>query len=284
VRLQRNIGSAGARNVALREASSTYVLLMDNDIGLERDTLTRLMDVMHSVPEVGVCHPEITDPNDPEAYHYNGGSIHYLCALVTRRKPLPNEKRPLYERFDVIGGGALLMRKDTALLVGGFDADYFFNWEDGDFTGRLTLAGYKCLNVPAAIVHHRSKPRGTSKVFYQVRNRWYYILKLYSLRTIALSLPMLLLFEVSQAALLAMKGAGRDYIKGNLAAIKDLPMIIKKRRAFQRLKVVRDRDWLTSGEMYVTVGQSQKLPMVLAQKALYGLFGLYWALIKPLCR
>jgi uncharacterized protein (TIRG00374 family) len=278
--LECNIGSAGARNLVLQEATAEYVLLLDNDISVEPDTLTRLMEVMKTVPGVGACHPEITDPEDPEVYHYNGGYIHYLCALVTRPEPEAEESRPWFEQFAVIGGAALLVRKDVALGISGFDADYFFNWEDGDFTARLTLAGYKVLNVPEATARHRSKPRGTSKVFYQVRNRWYFILKLYSWRTILLSLPMLACFEIAQGLLLLLKGAGKEYVKGSVAAVADLPRILRKRRAFQRLKVVGDAAWLTSGPMYVTVGRPPGRLVTAAQKLLYSIFDLYWLPVK----
>jgi GT2 family glycosyltransferase len=280
VSLSRNIGLPGARNVALSETKTEYILLMDNDICVEPDTLTRLMEVLDAVPGVGACHPEMTDPNDPEVYHYNGGFIHYLCALVPRRKPAAEERRPQYERFDITAGAALLMRKNLALRVGGFDADYFFNWEDGDFTVRLTLAGYKVLNVPAATVRHRSKPRGTSKVFYQVRNRWYFILKLYSLPTILYSLPMLLCFEIAQAGLLMLKGVGREYVRGNLAVLADLRWILRKRRAFQRLKKLPDAAWLTSGPMYVTLGRSSGRLLAAAQQLLFSVFSLYWLPVK----
>jgi GT2 family glycosyltransferase len=276
IRLERNIGLPGARNVVLRETQADYVLLMDNDIRVRPDTLSRLMKVMHSVPGVGACHPEMTDPNDPEVYHYNGGSIHYLCALVPRAKPRATELRPWYEQFDVTAGAALLVRRDVALQIGGFDSDYFFNWEDGDFTARLTLAGYKVLNVPGATVRHRTKPRGTSKVFYQVRNRWYFILKMYSWLTILFLLPMLVLFEIAQGVLLVMKGAGKEYLRANLAVLRDLPRTLQKRRAFQQLKVVRDAAWLTSGPMYVTVGRSSSRLVTIAQELLYSIFNFYW--------
>ena len=191
IRLKENLGLPGARNVILQEARTDLVFTMDNDISLDRGSLRRLVEVMEKVPRAGACHPEIRDVADPNVTHYNGGWIHYLCASVPRSE-VPGS-RPEYEVFDTISGGALLIDRDTALRIGGFDEDYFFNWEDGDFTARLTLAGYLCLNVPEAIVHHRSKPRGTSRVFYQVRNRWFFILKLYSWRTILFTVPMLFL-------------------------------------------------------------------------------------------
>jgi GT2 family glycosyltransferase len=284
IRLDENQGLPTARNVALGTAETDYVLIIDNDISVMPDTLNHLMNIMQTEAQVGVCHPEILDDSDPTVHHYNGGWIHYLGTFISRPKPDDAFQRPTYEQFDVVSGAALLINRQAALHIGKFDGDYFFNWEDGDFTARLTLAGYRCLNVPPAVVYHRGKPRGTSKVFYQVRNRWYFMLKLYHWRTLVLILPMLCLFELLQAGLLLRKGAFADYWSGNLAVVKDLSKILAKRRAFQDHKKVSDKLWLKAGEMYVPSSINQKSALVdRLQQAFYGLCRVYWRMVRPLC-
>jgi len=281
IRLPDNIGLPGARNIILQEARTDLVFFLDNDISLERDSLGRLVDVMGKVPRAGVCHPEIRDVADPNVTHYNGGWIHYLCASVPRSATTGS--RPEFEIFDTISGAAMLADRDAALRIGGFDADYFFNWEDGDFTARMTLAGYLCLNVPEAVVHHRSKPRGTSRVFFQVRNRWFFILKLYSWRTILFAAPMLFIYELSQALFLALKGALKEYIKGNLAAFSMLPKIMEKRKLFQKIKVKRDKDWLRGGDIYVPSNLLKGEMASFLKKIYCGFFDVYWNAISRFC-
>jgi GT2 family glycosyltransferase len=281
--LDENIGSAGARQRILEEASDPYVFFLDNDILVEPQTLLVLVEKMVSHPGAAACHPDILDPHDPLVYHYNGGWMNYLGVYISRPAPIPGELRPEVESLAVASGGALLVSRSAALDVGGFDPDYFFNMEDGDFTARLSLAGYACLNVPAARVRHRSRPRSASKVYFQVRNRLYFMTKLYSLRTLLLSLPMLLLFELSQAGMLTALGRGREYLRGSRDFLRHLPKLLRKRRAFQRRRRVRDRDWLATGEMY--------LPPTLFRHPLARKFGklysrfydTYWRLIRPLC-
>ena len=279
--LKDNRGPAGGRQEILQKAETNYILFLDNDISLEPDVLTRLMGVIKKVPNAALCHPEICDDNDPFVYHYNGGYIHYIGAFISRNNDLG--ERPEYEVFDGFSGAALLIEREKALVIGGFDEDYFFNWEDGDFILRLTLAGYLCLNVPKAIVHHRSKPRGTSKSFYMVRNRWFFMLKLYSWRTLILVAPMLLVFELSQALFLLLKGAGKDYWQGTMAVLKYWPSIMKKRQAFQKLKVKRDREWLHAGELYVPENLLKSKFMSTLKNLYSGSINLYWSIIKPLC-
>jgi hypothetical protein len=172
----------------------------------------------------------------------------------------------------------------VALGIGGFDGDFFFNMDDGDFTSRMTLAGYRCINVPAAAAGHRSKPRGTSKVFYQVRNRWYFMFKLYDWRTLILIAPMLLLFEVLQALFLLRKGAFLEYLRGSVAVLRNLPAVLARRRAFQPLKRRPDRDWLRAGRMYVPPQLSRPGSiMALLQAVFFGMCSTYWRLVRPLC-
>jgi len=282
ITLNQNHGPNVARQLILEQADSAYVLIMDDDIVMARDALTRLVTVMRKVNRAGVCHLEIKDCACPEAaYHYNGGSIHYLCALVPRDKP--TDHRPEYEIFDTVSGQAMLIDRDAALSIGGFDNDYFFGWTDGDFTARMSLAGFLCLNVPQAVGWHTAHPRGVSKAFYQVRNRWYFMIKLYSWRTLMLSAPMLLLYEFALMLLLVFKGAGKEYWRGMKAVVHDLPMLLRKRRLCQQLKVRRDRDWLFAGELYIPHGLIAN-PAACSLIRLFSHFvGLYWRLIRPLC-
>lgn len=279
IRSPVNLGAAKARNRILNEAAQPCVMLLDHDISLRPDTLARLWAFMEATPHAGACHPEIEDPNDPEVHHYNGGGIHYLGALVARKKP-PADRDTAAEPFVTVSGAALLVRKSAAQTIGGMDPDYFFNWEDGDFTCRLTLAGFPCFNLPRARVLHRSRPRGLSKAFYQVRNRWFFMLKLYDRRTLLLMLPVLALFEAMQMTFLILKGEGRTYWKANAAVWKALPALRQKRQTFQALKIVCDRDWLVAGKMYVPPALGARPLLQSLHLGLNALFDLYWRFMR----
>ena len=281
--LDKNIGPSDARNVILRESTTEYVLIIDNDIVIEPDAVDFLMEIGAQEKRLGVCHPEIKDPNDPMVHHYNGGWIHFLGTFISRPNASSNSNRPNCEMFPVVSGAAMLMRRETANYIGGFDEDYFFNWEDGDFTARLTLAGYRCFNIPKAIVHHQAKARGKSKVFYQVRNRWYFILKLYSSRTIALISPLLVLFELLQALVLFRKGVLYEYWKGSLSAIYGFQKILEKRRAFRKIRLKRDCELLKSGEMFIPESLEGGRFSPFIHKSFFLFCNAYWSLVKHFC-
>lgn len=280
--LPSNVGAAGGRNAILTQAETELILFLDNDISVDPDSLDRLLQAMSANPQAAICHPEIVDPLDPTVHHYNGGWTHFLGIYISR--PKPDSTRPPFEVFPNVSGAAMLVRKTVAMNIGSFDTDYFFNKEDGDFTTRATLAGFQCINVPAAIVHHRSKPRGTSKTFYQVRNRWYFVLKLYSWRTLFLTSPMFVAFEFVQALFMLQKRVFGEYVRGNVAAVRDARKVLEKRRAFFPLKKVRDRDWLRTGPMFVPVQLRNSGGLAAVPQRVFETFcQFYWMLVGRLC-
>jgi len=173
----------------------------------------------------------------------------------------------------------VMLSAAISTTVGLFDEDYFFGRTDGEFTFRLTLAGQPLYAVPQAICYHRVKKRGLSKVFYQIRNRWYFTLTLYAWRTIVLAAPALLLYELSIISFLWVKGAGKDYFAAISQVLGNLPMLMQKRQTIQAHRQVSDKEVLRSG----TINMRRDLaanPMVYSLKtALNIVLNVYWRLI-----
>jgi hypothetical protein len=93
---------------------------------------------------------------------------------------------------------------------------------------------------------------------------------------------MFVIFELSQALFMLSKGAMGDYWKGNLAALRALPGMLDKRRAFQKLKVKSDSEWLRSGEIFVPAQLQKGEWMKALLKLYYRVFHQYWQLVRPL--
>lgn len=282
-KLSENRGLPFGRNVAIKNSDSDFIFLLDNDVILEPHCLTELMKGMDYSEEIGACHANMIDPNQPDIpQHYNGGYIHFICAFVPKHfKKDGHTINDCYEEFPVVSGGALLIRKSAAQKIALFDEDYFFNWEDGDFTFRLTLSGYKCLNIPRATVYHKNT-RGQAKVYWMLRNRWFFILKNYDLKTIVLLTPVFLIFELMQFIFFTVKKLPLVYLKANLDVFKHLKSILRKRRKVMQIKKVKDKEILVSGDIYMRQSLSEKSYLI--QSGLYRLmlFALngYWKIIR----
>jgi len=249
-RLDRNDGPSPGRNVGITEATQRFVLLMDADVRIRPDVVERLHAAMVADPTIKVGSPIVVHAGRPDRIQYAGGALHFVCEAVN-----PWLDRPLDERGPKpldIGAAptcALLLDRQAAIDVGLFDERYFIGKEDGDFTHRIRMAGYKIRELPEAIVLHNSRPRSAWLFYYQIRNRWHFILKNYELRTIAAIAPALLVHEPVQFAVLAAKGHALTYARalGGLVAL--LPTLPRDRALARRIRRRPDRELLVSAPM-----------------------------------
>jgi GT2 family glycosyltransferase len=280
-RLSKNEGPSPGRNVGITEASRRFVLLMDADVRIQPDTVARLHAAMTADSNVRIGSPIVVHAGQPDRIQYAGGAIHYICEAVN-----PWLDRPLAARGDEprdIGAAptcALLLDRATAIDIGLFDERYFIGKEDGDFTHRVKMAGYKIMEVPQALVLHNSRPRGTWLFYYQIRNRWHFILKNYEIATIVGLIPPLLVYEPLLFAVLLAKGHARTYFRavGGLLAL--LPTLPRDRALARRIRRRPDRDLLVSAPLIVREDLGSNA-VVKRGKALYERFlDTYWRLLK----
>ena len=281
IRLTRNDGPGPGRNAGIRAASARFVLLMDADVVLTPDTTQQLHAAMLADPRVKCGSPIVVHLSRPDVIQYAGGALHFICEAVN-----PWLDRPLAERGSApkdIGAAptcALLLDREASIEIGLFDERYFIGKEDGDFTHRLKMAGYSILELPSAVVRHRSRPRGTWLFYYQIRNRWHFILKNYEWRTILCLIPPLLIHEPLQAIVLVLKGHGVVYLRALLGLLAMLPALPRDRALAKRIRRVHDRDLLVSGPLIVRAdlagGRLVRYGKSLYERALTG----YWNLLK----
>ena len=173
-------------------------------------------------PTIGIGSPIVVHAGDPQTIQYAGGSLHFICEAIN-----PWMDRPLAERgsaaadVGVASGNGLLLDREAAIAVGLFDERYFMGKDDGDFTHRMRIAGYRILEVPDALVLHGSRPRSDWLFYYQIRNRWHFMLKNYQWRTLIAIVPCLAIHEPLQLIVLHVKGHGGTYWKAVRGADRD---------------------------------------------------------------
>jgi GT2 family glycosyltransferase len=203
--------------------------------------------------------------------------MHFICEAVN-----PWLDRPLAARGAEpkdIGAAptcALLLDRAAAIEVGLFDERYFIGKEDGDFTHRIKMAGYKIWEVPQAMVLHNSRPRSAWLFYYQIRNRWHFILKNYQLRTIVCLVPVFLLHEPLQFAVLAAKGHLGTYLRAVAGLIVMLPTVPRDRALARRIRKKGDRDLLISAPIVVRDDLAKSLVMRSGKAAYERSLDAYW--------
>jgi GT2 family glycosyltransferase len=278
--LASNAGPNPGRNIGIRDTPQPYVFLLDADVQVEPDAIQRLRTAMADDSTIGIGSPIVVHAGDPGSIQYAGGSLHFICEAIN-----PWMNRPLAERgsaradVGVASGNGLLIDRAAALTIGLFDERYFMGKDDGDFTHRMRIAGYRILELPDALLRHGSRPRSDWLFYYQIRNRWHFMLKNYQGRTLLAILPCLAVHEPLQLLMLHAKGHGGTYwkaVRGLIAMLPDLP---RDRAEVKRFRRLPDGALLNADRLIVR--DDLMTPLARACKSLYeGWLSAYWSLLR----
>ena len=279
--LERNDGPSPGRNVGIRECRFPFVFLMDADVQVQPDTIARLRQAMAGDESIKIGSPIVVHAAAPDMIQYAEGSLHFICEAIN-----PWLDRPLAERGDAprdIGVAptcGLLLDRQAAIEVGLFDERYFIGKEDGDFTHRTRMAGYRILELPSALVLHRSRPRGTWLFYYQIRNRWHFMLKNYQWSTLFLVLPCLAVHEPLQALVLHAQGHARVYWQAVGGLIALLPSLPRDRALANRIRVEPDAVLLGADRLIVRDDLASHGLVRWGKNAYEGFLRVYWRLLQ----
>jgi GT2 family glycosyltransferase len=279
--LAKNDGPSPGRNVGIRECRFPFVFLMDADVQVQPETIQRLRKAMASDPAIKIGSPIVVHANAPATIQYADGSLHFICEAIN-----PWLDRPLAERgpaprdIGVAPTCGLLLDREAAIDVGLFDERYFIGKEDGDFTHRIRVAGYRILELPDALVLHHSRPRGTWLFYYQIRNRWHFMLKNYQWSTLVLVLPCLLVHEPLQAIVLHAKGHAKVYWKALGGLIALLPSLKRDRAITNRIRVIPDAALLRADHLIIRDDLATNPLVRLGKNAYEGFLNGYWTLLQ----
>jgi GT2 family glycosyltransferase len=237
-----NIGVAAALNRAVEAARSEFVLLLNNDVELERDCIEELLAALLGDPHAAVAQAKLLDFTRRELLDGTGDT--YSWAGIAHRRGQGEFDTGQYdERQDVFGacGAAAMYRRSVLGEVGGFDEQFFAICEDVDWSFRARLAGYGCRYVPGAVVYHIGSaslgPRVSEfTLYHNWRNQLWVIAKNYPAAALLRHLPDLLAgvaasiyVAVRHRCLGVLLRAWRDALAG-------LPAVREKRRAIQRAR------------------------------------------------
>lgn len=273
------------RNMACEKAKSEFVFITDNDLMFEKNCLYELIKEIKSDEKIATCSPRLMYWDKPNKVYFAGTKVHYIGAAITGYRD--QEMNDFDDKPSLnSGGGIALLRKSAVINIEGFDEDYMWGWgEDGEFYQRLLIAGYICLYVPKAVAYHEYKPFTSTRKFRalgQLYNRWVFILTHYSLILLLLIIPALIIYEILQFFFMIMKKMFFLYFKGNFLVIKNLSLILRKRKKIQSIRKVSDKEILFAGDLYISPALLSNKILRIFSISLSKLFELYWHAIKPI--
>lgn len=175
----KNLGFGKAHNMGMQRARGELVLLLNPDTEVRENTIVELAEVFSRDSRVGAAGPRLVGTSGQTEEEHCGAlktpfSI-IFSKFVGKRFP---DAEDIFET-DWISGGAMMIRKELLLELGGFDEKYFMYFEDVDLCLRAKKRNAKIVINPMAIVTHESgKSFGSNKE----KKRYYYASQDYYLR------------------------------------------------------------------------------------------------------
>ena len=164
-----NLGYGRGNNLVINQANSDYHLVINPDLFVEPDALSKAVEFMQSQPDVGMLSPSVFGED---------GERHFMC----KRNPtllvmflrsfspawLQSQLSFVIDKFEMRDcdyskticpveyptGCFMFFRTAPLQIIGGFDPDFFLHYEDADI-GRRMLKIARVVYVPEVRVVHQ---------------------------------------------------------------------------------------------------------------------------------
>lgn len=205
-----NLGAAKARNQGINISKGEWILILDCDIILAKDFLSKLINSTKNFPScVGMFQPKVLNSDTETIY-----SVGIFLSPIRRFYDIGKGYRDsgqFNNRLDVFGAcsaAAVYNRKMLEEIkenTGYFDERFFFLVEDVDLAWRAQRQGWKAVFCPEAVCYHSGNSsmcdRRTRRYFC-FRNRLLLILKNERMVRKIMLIPIFFIYDLPRLSLL----------------------------------------------------------------------------------
>ena len=271
------------RNLGLREAKTRFVFLMDNDIGIKPGCVERMLQIALADPAVHCLTPRLVNADDPQTLFADGSYLHYLGLSGRALRNQRIQDRPIRAPEPTFGCGIMLINMDSARRLGLFDEGYLWGWgEDAEFQLRGRLFGLKSMIVSDAVCTHESKIHGSRRAYAQLCNRYRLILTVYSIRSMILLAPGMLIFETALTAAGFLKGFWRERFGALTHTWRQRANIGAQRKFLQAGRKVCDAELIGGGRFDLPGMMLERRWAARLSDLLSGITQINWLLVRKL--
>jgi GT2 family glycosyltransferase len=155
---KENFGFAKGNNIAMKlalEKGADYVLLLNNDVIVEKDVIEKLVTTAESDKKIGIVGPKIFDIRNRSLIHEIGMTCDKFGFPAVIKYENVKDEGNISEAF-YVSGCAMIIKQEVLRKIGFFDETYFMFAEDLDLCWRAQLAGYTVVVERAANMYHAS--------------------------------------------------------------------------------------------------------------------------------
>ena len=187
-----NLGFAKANNQGFDLADTDYILVLNPDTIIGKDTLKETVEWMDSHEKCAAIGVKMIDGNGnflPESKRSFPSIWNSFCKLFGLSAIFPKSR--IFARYhmkyldenqahkvDVLAGAFMLLRTSIVKQVKGFDEDFFMYGEDMDLSYRMATNGRENYYLPTPIIHYKGECTKTEsmnyvKIFYEAMHIFY---------------------------------------------------------------------------------------------------------------
>lgn len=177
ISMDENAGFAAAVNTGIQEIHTEFVLLLNNDMTLDKHCLAELVEAADR-SEAAMFAPLVLWKDDPAVVYSAGDRIlaNGRPQAIGFRVPLDEFAPP--DRIFGVSAGAALYRRMLFDEIGYFDESYIAYFEDADLCARARLAGLDAAFVGDAVAYHVGSASIRGRMWWRTRqcSRNYFLL------------------------------------------------------------------------------------------------------------
>jgi len=233
-----NRGFAGGTNLGFRYAKGEFILLFNIDAIAPKDYLRTIISEGLKNKKMAIGSYDFPVNTDLDKEKPSKG---YTLNLVGGNVDVPNQ-------FKTIGGGGVgfLIRRST-IDHHSYDEDYFLYFEDTKFGWEYNVRGYEVICSPKCkLWHYGSAICGKIsplKTYYSERNRIMSLFVCFEFGTLIKIIPLSFIDSALRFGYYLFRPKlFVSYLKAMGWIITHFPLIIKKRREFNKFRKLKDRD------------------------------------------
>lgn len=250
VRNKQNCGFAPAADWGLRLARGRYILFLNDDAVVLKNTITAMLSVFQKERNVFGCQAGIlqwgTTRVESQGFVPTWFGFFAYPGRFAESSSLSKEPR------EIFGGtfACFLLDRKKFLEIGGFDTSLFLYQDDADVCWRARSKGYRIFFAPCAIAVHKISHSAKAMdhafvLFHSFKNRMVVIVKNLEAPYIFAVLPLHVFSVFAIAVFYIATGKvnlGIAVLRAILVNAVSFPTLFSKRQATHKARVISDRN------------------------------------------
>lgn len=234
-------GPAASRNIGIAAGTSPWIVLVDSDVQLAPDWAKRQQGFMVA-NGIDICCGKLVYASRPEMLNATSGAMNRFGIAWDRGIGDLVGRHVQWQRCLWAGSSALMIRREAAEVIGGFDESMFVIHEDCDYGWRANVLGFRFAFNPEAVAEHNvhGTLAGNERMAYFLyRNRLRSALINYEAGNV---LRYVLPYCGMAAADAVLRPPRRAKVRAFVWNLSMLPETLARRSWVQSRRRVRDRD------------------------------------------